>query len=165
MAAEEKVLPHVRADFCPPWRLGRRWARRTPEEAAYFVHVKIKLFLCFNWAPRHEGVLGEWKYSSTHSLTSVLDGSERSTLHPGRLTPSERTSGTYLIGGWVGPRAVLDAVAKRKIPSSRRESNPRTPIVQPVAYSLYRPSYQGSYFMYVGFITSHFMRATVSLHN
>jgi hypothetical protein len=33
----------------------------------------------------------------------------------------------------VGPRAVLDAVVKRKIPSPRRESNPRTPIVQPVA--------------------------------
>jgi hypothetical protein len=32
----------------------------------------------------------------------------------------------------VGSRAVLDAV-KRKIPSPRRESNPRTPIVQPVA--------------------------------
>jgi hypothetical protein len=31
------------------------------------------------------------------------------------------------------PRAVLDAVVKRKIPSSRPESNPRTPIVQPVA--------------------------------
>jgi hypothetical protein len=31
-----------------------------------------------------------------------------------------------------GPRAVLDAVM-RKIPSPRRESNPRTPIVQPVA--------------------------------
>jgi hypothetical protein len=29
------------------------------------------------------------------------------------------------------PRAVLDAVVK-KIPSPRRESNPRTPIVQPV---------------------------------
>jgi hypothetical protein len=33
----------------------------------------------------------------------------------------------------VGPRAVLDAVVKRKIPSPRRESKPRTPIVQPVA--------------------------------
>jgi hypothetical protein len=33
----------------------------------------------------------------------------------------------------VGRRAVLDAVAKRKIPSPLRESNPRTPIVQPVA--------------------------------
>jgi hypothetical protein len=37
------------------------------------------------------------------------------------------------MGGWVGPRAVLDAVVKRKIPSPRRESEPRTPIVQPVA--------------------------------
>jgi hypothetical protein len=31
----------------------------------------------------------------------------------------------------VGPRAILDAV-KRKIPSPLRESNHRTPIVQPV---------------------------------
>jgi len=30
--------------------------------------VKLKLSLCFNWAPRHEGVLGEWSYSSTHYL-------------------------------------------------------------------------------------------------
>jgi len=29
--------------------------------------------------------------------------------------------------GWMGPRAVLDAAVKRKIPSPRRESNPRTP--------------------------------------
>jgi hypothetical protein len=33
----------------------------------------------------------------------------------------------------MGPRTVLEAVVKRKIPSSRRESNRRTPIVQPVA--------------------------------
>jgi hypothetical protein len=33
----------------------------------------------------------------------------------------------------VGFRAVLDAVVKRKIPSPRRESNLRTPIVQAVA--------------------------------
>jgi hypothetical protein len=29
----------------------------------------------------------------------------------------------------VGPRAVLDAMVKRKIPSSLRESNPRTQIL------------------------------------
>jgi hypothetical protein len=33
----------------------------------------------------------------------------------------------------VDPRAVLDAVVKRKIPSPLRESNLRTPIFQPVA--------------------------------
>jgi hypothetical protein len=37
------------------------------------------------------------------------------------------------MGSWVGPRAVLDAVVKRKIPSPRRESNPLTPIVKTVA--------------------------------
>jgi hypothetical protein len=33
----------------------------------------------------------------------------------------------------VGPRVDLDAVEKRKIPSLCRNSNPRTPIIQPVA--------------------------------
>jgi hypothetical protein len=97
------------------------------------VKVKVKLSLCFNWAPRHGGVLGEWRYSSIHSLTSALDGGEWSDSRPGRFTPRERASGANWIGGWVGPRAVLDAVVKRNIPSPRRESNPRTPIVQPVA--------------------------------
>jgi hypothetical protein len=36
----------------------------------------------------------------------------------------------------VGSRAVLNAVAERKIPSPRRESNIRTPIVQTVAMYL-----------------------------
>jgi hypothetical protein len=49
------------------------------------------------------------------------------------LPPRERASGTHWIGDWVGPRAVLDAVVWRKIPSSRRKSNSRTPIAQPVA--------------------------------
>jgi hypothetical protein len=39
------------ADTCPT-RIGK-W--------------RVKLSLCFNWAPRHEGVLGKWRYSSTLS--------------------------------------------------------------------------------------------------
>jgi hypothetical protein len=35
--------------------------------------------------------------------------------------------------GWVDPRAGLDAVVKRKIPTLFQEMNPRTPIIQPVA--------------------------------
>jgi hypothetical protein len=77
--------------------------------------------------------MGEWRYSSTHSLTSALGGGEWSASRPGRFTPRERAPGSHWIGGCVGPRAVLDAVVKRKIPSPRRESNPRTPIVQLVA--------------------------------
>jgi hypothetical protein len=54
-------------------------------------------------------------------------------LHsPAALSLRERAPRTHWTGGWVGPRAVLDTVVKRKIPSSPRESNPRTPIVQPV---------------------------------
>jgi hypothetical protein len=68
-----------------------------------------------------------------HSLTSALDGGERSASHPGRFTPRERAPCTYWIGGCVGPRAILHTVLKRKIPSLRRESNHRTPLVQPVA--------------------------------
>jgi hypothetical protein len=66
-------------------------------------------------------------------LISALNGGEWSASHPGRFTPRERAPGTHCIGGWVGPIAVLDAVVKRKILSPRRESNPKTPIVQPVA--------------------------------
>jgi len=39
----------------------------------------------------------------------------------------------------MGPGAFVDAVVKIEIPSSRRESNPRTPIVQPAASSVYQP--------------------------
>jgi hypothetical protein len=45
----------------------------------------------------------------------------------------ERAPDTHWIEGWVDPRTVLEAMVKRKILSPRRESNPRTPIVQPVA--------------------------------
>jgi hypothetical protein len=86
-----------------------------------------------NWAPRHKGVLAELRYSFTHSLTSALDGGEWSVSRPCRFTPRERLPVAHWIGCWVGPRTVLDTVVKRKIPSPRQESNPRTPIVQPIA--------------------------------
>jgi hypothetical protein len=54
-------------------------------------------------------------------------------LHAPAALPQGKSPGTHWIGGWVGSRAILDAVVKRKISSSRRESNPRTPIVKPVA--------------------------------
>jgi hypothetical protein len=99
-----------------------------------FLYTKlVKLSLCFNWARRYEGVLRECRYSSTHCLTSELNGGELSVLHPGRFTPRERAPPPHWKGGWVRPRAVLDAVVKRKISGPRQESNPRTPIVQPVA--------------------------------
>jgi hypothetical protein len=71
-------------------------------------------------------------YSSMHSLTSALDGGEWSASRPGRFTTREIAPGTHWIGIWVGPRAVLDTVVKRKIPSPRRESNPFHQTVQPI---------------------------------
>jgi hypothetical protein len=47
-------------------------------------------------------------------LTSALDGGEWSASRPGRFTPGERAHGTHWIGGWVGPRAGLDAAEKIK---------------------------------------------------
>jgi hypothetical protein len=45
----------------------------------------------------------------------------------------KRAPGAHWIEGWVGPRAGLDVVVKRKIPSPCRDSNP--PIMQSVAQS------------------------------
>jgi hypothetical protein len=79
----------------------------------YYLKIKEKLSSCFNWAPRHEGVLGEWMYSSTHSLSSALDAGEWSASRPYHFTPREKAPGTHWIGGRVDPRAFLDAVVKR----------------------------------------------------
>jgi hypothetical protein len=66
-------------------------------------------------------------------LEPGIDEGEWSASLPGPFKPRERPPGAHLIGNWVGLIAVLDVVVKRKIPSPRRESNPRTPIIQPVA--------------------------------
>jgi hypothetical protein len=77
--------------------------------------------------------IGEWRYNTTHSLTLALDGGEWSASCPSCFTFRERAPGTHWMGGWVGTRAALDVVVKRKILSPCQESNPRTLIVQPVA--------------------------------
>jgi hypothetical protein len=53
-------------------------------------------------------------------LTSALAGGEWSASLHCRFTPGERIHGTYLIGGWVNPRAGLDDVEKRKFLSLPR---------------------------------------------
>jgi hypothetical protein len=66
----------------------------------------------------HHAIKAYWGNGGiAHSLISALDGGEWSASRPGRFTPRERAPGTLWIGGLVGPRAVLDAVVKRKIPS------------------------------------------------
>jgi len=43
---------------------------------------------------------------------------------PRPLYPQGEAPDTHWIGGWVGPRAVLDAAVKRYIPTPCRDSNP-----------------------------------------
>jgi hypothetical protein len=80
--------------------------------------------------------MGELRYSSIiHDLGAVCVWSAS---RPGHFTPGERGPGTHKIGGWVGPRAAVDAVEKRKIlPLLGIEPRP-CPARSP---SLYRLSY------------------------
>jgi hypothetical protein len=52
------------------------------------------------------------------------------------FTPGERTPCTHWIGGWVGPRAGLDAGARRKILCPCWESNPDRPAHSQTLYCL-----------------------------
>jgi hypothetical protein len=60
-------------------------------------------------------------------LTSALDGGELSASSYGSFTPGERVPNTHCIGSWVGSRAGLDAVVKRKILAHCRETIPGRP--------------------------------------
>jgi hypothetical protein len=48
------------------------------------------------------------------SLTLALDGGEWPDSCSRRFTPGERATGTHWIGGWVGSRAGLDLVQKKR---------------------------------------------------
>jgi len=65
-------------------------------------------------------------------LTSVLHAAEWSASGYGRFTPGERAPALLWIGGWVGTRADLDAVAKRKSLCPCREPNSGRPVRSPV---------------------------------
>jgi hypothetical protein len=56
-------------------------------------------------------------------LTSALDRGEWSASRLGRFNPGERAPGIHFIGGWMGSKAGLDAMEKRKISCFCRESN------------------------------------------
>ena len=72
----------------------------------------------------HEGTEGEQRYRSTLSLTSALDRGGWPMSSPRRKTDC--------IGGWVGPRAGLDACGK---PLLHRVSIPGPSIAQQAAIS------------------------------
>jgi hypothetical protein len=106
--------------------------------------VKVKLSPCFNWAPRHEGVLGGWRYTSTHSLTSTLDGGEWSASRPGRFTPKESAPRHPLYRRLGGPQSRSGRGGEEKNsqpPPGIEPYNTDRPTRSP---ALYRLSYHGS---------------------
>jgi len=67
-----------------------------------------------------------------HALfASLLDAGEWSDLLPGRFTTGESYHGTHWLGGWMGPRAVLDAVSTKKFFLPLPGMEP--PVIQSVA--------------------------------
>jgi hypothetical protein len=59
-------------------------------------------------------------------------------ITPGpRFTPGESTHGTHFTGGWVGPRAGLEAEARIKLLCLCRGSNPGRPVRSQSLYWLY----------------------------
>jgi hypothetical protein len=78
----------------------------------------------------------EWRYTSTHSLTSAADEGGWSTPHPGALHPRERR-GTHRIRGCVDPSAGLE-VCENLVPTRIR-----SPDGPAHSESLYRLSHPG----------------------
>jgi hypothetical protein len=76
---------------------------------------------CFNYAFWHEDVWGCGGITPLW-LTSVLDGDKWSVPRSGLFSLNK-----HWLGGWVGPRASLDAVGKRKISCPWQELNPDRP--------------------------------------
>jgi hypothetical protein len=89
---------------------------------------KLSLFLTKHHAMKTYGGVGVLLHAF---ITSALDGCEWPTSRPGRFTPGERDSDARWVGGWVGPRAGLDAVVKRKI--AQPLLGLELPIIQPLA--------------------------------
>jgi hypothetical protein len=82
--------------------------------------------LCLIKYPSHEDV---WRVEvEIHEfLTSSLDGGEWLVSSLSRFNRKKISPDTHWIGGWVGHRVGIDAVAKRRSPFPCRESDPGRP--------------------------------------
>jgi hypothetical protein len=78
---------------------------------------------------------------------------------PVHFSPWERALDTHWIGGWVGPRASLDTVEKRKVSYSCKQSNPGYPTHSLLPYWL---SCLGSHSSKRTFSILQYWRKTVS---
>jgi hypothetical protein len=103
---------------------------------------------------------GEWRYSSTHSLTSALDGGEWTTSRRGRFTSREIAPGTHWIRGWVGSKAGLDRMVNGEFPAPAGTQTPDHLTYSPALYRFEgRPDTSGlsSVLLANTWIPSHFL--------
>jgi hypothetical protein len=115
---EHHLQNHVKQCECPLVYLLRRYQVTRMVKWGKVVFVLLTMY---HAVKTYSG----WRYSATHSLTSALEGDEWSASQPALLRGK---SPRYpWLGDWRGPRTGLDAVEKKKIPSSHRESNPHRP--------------------------------------
>jgi hypothetical protein len=106
-----------------------------------FVNVgMVKVSLCLT---KHNAMKTHWRSGGiAHSfLTLALEGGEWSVSRSGCFIP-QRKSLRYLLDRMLGGlQSRSGRGGEEKIPSPCRDSNPETPIVQPISWSLYRPSH------------------------
>jgi hypothetical protein len=103
--------------------------RNLINHAKMWPKVKVKLSLCLT---KHQAMKTYW--GSGGIAPRILDLGTRWRWVVS-FTSRERAPVTHWIGGWLDPRAVLDTVVNGELPSPRRESNTRSPIVHLVAQS------------------------------
>jgi hypothetical protein len=95
-----REVPYVLTEFGSPMNLSND---KQSFHCALIEHHAMK-------APRILDLGSRWKCSASRT---------------GSFTPRERAPGTHWIRDWLGSRAGLDTVVKRKIPSRCRDSNSR----------------------------------------
>jgi len=96
----------------------------------YVQYKKVKLYPCFKFY-----AMKTWESGGKAPLILNIgtSGGEWLASRPDLFQPRGRAPDTHLIWDWVGPRACLDAAAKRKIPVPARN---RILVAQLVAQSL-----------------------------
>jgi hypothetical protein len=93
------------------------------------VKGKVMLSLCLitQFAKKtYEGMKGG---IALPFLTTDLDGGNGSASQPGYFTPGERAHSTHCIGGWLDPRASLEAMEKTKIFYPCRDRTPAVHLI------------------------------------
>jgi hypothetical protein len=113
---------------------------------------KVKLSLCFNWAPRYEGVLGKGRYSSTHSwprhqteMSGQLHAS--AALPPGKepLVPTGQDAGC-------APEPVWTRWRREKFSAPSGTGTPNHPAPSPALYHWVIP---GTPLRYIRILSRH----------